>query len=174
MARVLEVDFFETRFSRFLAWRDFGFPGDEVYNCFAMPALRSLDGAYLLGEMGPGHSVAGLLYFPAGTPDPSDVVGDRVDLAGSVVRELAEETGFYIEPAALKPGWRVIRDCRRVACMKLIDWPLTSAQMIAEAERFIASEEAPELSRVHMIAEASQVDDWRIPLFMRAFLYDAL
>ncbi|MBI3275063.1 MAG: NUDIX hydrolase, partial [Methylocystis sp.] len=57
--KVLAVGFFETRFSRFLAWRDFGFPDSDVYNCFAMAALRSADGAFLLGEMGAHTANAG-------------------------------------------------------------------------------------------------------------------
>ena len=86
--RTLSIEFFETGFSNFLAWRDFGFPDAGVYNCFAMAALRSKDGAYLLGEMGPGHSSAGAIYFPGGTPDLLDVRGDFVDLEGSAAREL--------------------------------------------------------------------------------------
>ncbi len=86
--------YLETRFSRFIAWRDFGFPDRTMRNCFAMAALRAADGAFLLGVMGAHTANAGKVYFPAGTPDLDDVVGDRVDLAGSVARELGEETGL--------------------------------------------------------------------------------
>src|SRR5262249_19265522 len=47
------ASYFETDFASFLAWRDWGFPGRGVLNCFGMGALRSSDGAFLLGEMGP-------------------------------------------------------------------------------------------------------------------------
>ena len=55
--------FFETDFRNFLAWRDFGFPDREVFNCFSMAALRSNDGAWLLGEMGQHTAGAGKIYF---------------------------------------------------------------------------------------------------------------
>ena len=100
-ARILRMSLFKTRFSRFLVWRDLGWPDKSIYNCFSMPAVRARDGAYLLGEMGPSHSFAGQLYFPCGTPDPSDIVADGcVDLDGSLVRELAEETGLASDGGA--------------------------------------------------------------------------
>ena len=78
----------------FIAWRDWGFPDRAVRNCFAAGAIRASDGAFVLGVMGPQTANAGKIYFPAGTPDPGDVVGQEVDLAGSVRREIAEETGL--------------------------------------------------------------------------------
>src|SRR5258708_1173213 len=43
--------FFETGFADFMAWRDWRFPDSSVVNCFSMAALRTSDGAYLLGVM---------------------------------------------------------------------------------------------------------------------------
>ena len=53
------AEYFETDFASFLAWRDWGFPDPAICNCFAMAALRSSDGAYILGEMGPHTATAG-------------------------------------------------------------------------------------------------------------------
>ena len=85
---------FETSYKSFLGWRDGGVAKGAIYNCFGMAALRSVDGAFMLGAMNAGTASAGKLYFPAGTPEPSDVVDGRVDLEGNVLRELGEETGI--------------------------------------------------------------------------------
>src|SRR4030095_3313051 len=86
--RVLSGAYLETDFASFIAWRDWGFPDTSVRNCFPRAALRSADGAFLLGQMGVHTATAGQIYFAAGTPDPSDIVGDTVDLEGGVMREL--------------------------------------------------------------------------------------
>jgi hypothetical protein len=100
----LAADFFETDFASGLAWRDWGFPDRGIFNGFGMGALRSSDGAFLLGEMADHTSNAGRIYFPAGTPDPDDVKDGALDLAGSIVREIAEET-----------EWRAVHRGRRRA-----------------------------------------------------------
>lgn len=170
----LAMDFFETRFSRFLAWRDFGCPDAGVYNGFAMPAVRSADRAFLLGEMGPGHSYAGKLYFPAGTPDLSDVSGGRVDLDGSWRRELEEETGLTAADGAPTPGWTIVFEGQHVACMKIIEAPASADALRARVEKFLANDDQPELSAVHMVSARDQLDDPRVPEFMKAFLATAL
>jgi hypothetical protein len=170
---VLRLDAFETRFSRFLVWRDLGWPDRSVFNCFAMPAVRSTDGLYLLGEMGPGHSAEGLRYFPGGTPEPADVTAEgRVDLLGSLGRELAEETGLSASSAIAAPGWTVIFDGQRVACLKRLDWPESGAALGARVRAFVAAQDDPELCGAHLLAPGLH-DDPRLPGFMRAFLAGA-
>ena len=105
--------YLETDFASFIAWRDWGFPDKTMRNCFPMAALRSSDGAFLLGVMGAHTATAGQVYFPAGTPDPNDVVGERVDLEAGVMRELPEETG--LGPADVDGAARLVRDAARSA-----------------------------------------------------------
>jgi hypothetical protein len=92
--RRFRADYLETDFKSFIAWRDFGFPEAGVRNGFAMAALQAADGGFVVGEMAAHTANAGRVYFPSGTPDPQDLVGDTVDLDGSVRRELMEETGL--------------------------------------------------------------------------------
>src|SRR5882724_579302 len=117
-ATALHGAYMETDFASLLAWRDFGFPDRATFNCFGMAALRAADGAYLLGEMAPTTANAGRIYFPAGTPDPEDVVDDKVDLAGNVVRELAEETGLTRSDVEIAADWTCVRVGQRLAMMQ--------------------------------------------------------
>ena len=55
-------------------------------------------GAFLLGEMAALTANAGKIYFPAGTPDPSDRSGDTLDPARSVTRGVAAGTGLPASP----------------------------------------------------------------------------
>ena len=51
---------FETDFASFVAWRDWNFPDRDVFNVFAMAAVRAADGGYLLGQMAAHTASAGL------------------------------------------------------------------------------------------------------------------
>ena len=80
----------------FLTWRDQGFPDHTVFNGFGMGALRSNDGAFVLGEMAAHTANGGRVYFPSGTPDLDDLRDGMVDISGSIAREVEEEAGFEV------------------------------------------------------------------------------
>jgi len=90
---MLRGAFFATDYADYLAWEEFGFPGEPVDNCFSMAALRGADGAFLIGEMASHTFSAGQIYFPAGAPDPTDVFDGTVDLEASARRELLGDRG---------------------------------------------------------------------------------
>ena len=162
--------YFETAYSNFLTWRDFGAPAAGAYNCFAMAALKSADGAFLLGEMAEHTANAGRVYFAAGTPDPSDVFDGRVDLFASVKRELKEETGISADETQFGGGWTVVYTPPLVACMKIMRVAETAEALQARIHAFLAKEKAPELSRMHIARSADDIPSDRAPRFMTDFL----
>ncbi len=164
----LEGACFVAEYKAFQAWRDLGWPG-EARNLFAMAALRSADGAYLLGEMAPWTANAGQIYFPAGTPDLDDLAGERLDLDGSVWRELHEETGLGDADFAEAQGWSVVFDGALIACMKRLQSPLPAADLLARASTFLAREKNPELARLIPVFGPADIDT-RMPNFMQAYL----
>ena len=165
----LRGEYFETDFAAFLAWRDFGFPDHTVVNCFSMAALVGADGAFLLGEMAAHTANAGATYFPAGTPDPSDVFDGKVDLAASALRELQEETGIAADAVAFDPGWTLVYAPPRIACLKLMRLAETAETVKAGVEAFLAADADAELAAIRVVRGPADVDRARAPGFIVDF-----
>ena len=165
--------FFETDYADFVAWRAFGHPGERVDNCFSMAALRSADGAFLLGEMAPETMNGGQIYFPAGTPDPADVFDGKVDLDASVRRELLEETGVEAGEVVTRRGWTVIFAAQRIACLKPMTLPVTADEAKERIDAFLALDPHPEFSRMHIVRGPDDIDEERTPGFVAAYLRSA-
>jgi 8-oxo-dGTP pyrophosphatase MutT (NUDIX family) len=157
-------------YKAFLAWRDFGFPDKTISNVFAMGALLSADGAFMVGHMSHTTANAGQIYFPAGTPDPSDVKGTFLDLDGSVFRELEEETGLKPIDVVPAPDWTVVCNGPLIACMKVLRSPLRAAQLEAQVAGFLAQEKEPELDALKPIFSVDELDPERMPDFMLRYL----
>jgi 8-oxo-dGTP pyrophosphatase MutT (NUDIX family) len=160
---------FETDFASFLWWREAGFPDPAIRNVFGMAAVRGADGGFLLGVMGPQTSCAGQVYFPAGTPDPHDVRDGQVDLAGSVARELKEETGLDAAAFAAAPGWTAVLAGPQLALMKVFDAPDTSAALLARVRAHIAADAKAELADAVAVRRRADITA-AMPDFMQAFL----
>jgi len=161
--------FFETDFAAFHAWSQWDFPDDSVKNGFAAGALRSADGAFVLGEMGPHTANAGHIYFPCGTPDPDDVIGSRVDLDGSVRREIEEETGIGEGDYEAEPGWHVMLAGPRVALVKVLQASDDAATLRRRIEESLARQAAPELAGIRLVRSAADFEPM-IAEFVTAFL----
>jgi 8-oxo-dGTP pyrophosphatase MutT (NUDIX family) len=173
-ATILRGAYFETDFKAFLAWRDFGFPDARVCNCFSMAALQSADGAFVLGEMGPQTANAGMVYFASGTPDRSDIFGEKVDLAASVRRELQEETGISPDEVAMAAGWTIVYAPPRIACLKITRSPDKAQDIKKRVDSFLADDPNPELSRMHIVRRKQDIAALNCPRFIVDFLDHAL
>jgi 8-oxo-dGTP pyrophosphatase MutT (NUDIX family) len=170
---VLTGAYLETDFASFIAWRDWGFPDTSVRNCFAMAALRSSDGAFLLGIMGNHTATAGQVYFAAGTPDQNDIAGNTVDLERGVMRELTEETGLGIADVEPQDGWHLTPLGQRIALMKIVQARQDAETLRARILAFIASESEPELAGVHVVRGLNDLHP-KMPPYVAAFLSDQL
>lgn len=169
----LRGSYLETDYASFIAWRDWGFPDRTMRNCFAPAALQGSDGAYVLGVMG-GHTAnAGQIYFPCGTPDPDDVRDGRVDLDGSVRRELFEETGISADELDIDPGWYAVFAGPRIAMIKPMRTRVTADALRQRIRSHIARESEPELADAHIVRDVADFDS-RMPDFARHFLANYL
>jgi 8-oxo-dGTP pyrophosphatase MutT (NUDIX family) len=165
----LTADFFETDFASFLAWRDWGFPDASVFNGFGMGALRSADGAFLLGEMASHTANAGRIYFPAGTPDLDDIRDGAVDIAGSIVREVAEEAGLGESDYAMDTHWTCVFTGGSIAMIRVLRVSDAGAALHAKVTAYLARETKPELCAVHLVCATSDIVP-AMPRFVSAFL----
>jgi 8-oxo-dGTP pyrophosphatase MutT (NUDIX family) len=168
--RVLRGACFETDYASFCAWRDWKFPDPDICNFFVVPALRAADGAYLVGEMAPDTSAAGLLYFPCGTPEPDDIGADGFfDLAGNLRRELLEETGLDVGELESEDGWTLVRDRCYAALLKRLTARQNAEELRARIMRHIAGEKRPELVDIHILRGPADFNA-RMPPFVTLFL----
>jgi hypothetical protein len=163
---------FETDYASFIAWLDWNCPDPTVYNFFAVAALRTADGAYLVAEMAPYTAGAGRLHFPGGTPDPSDI-DDRgaFDPIGHLSRELREETGIGINELDAESGWVLVRDRCSVALIRRLISRQNADDLRRRVIRHIRAEQQPELSDMHIIRGPAQLDA-RMPSFVTTFLQE--
>jgi 8-oxo-dGTP pyrophosphatase MutT (NUDIX family) len=165
----LAACYFETDFASLLAWRDWGFPDRTAFNGFGMGALRSADGAFVLGEMG-GHTAnAGRIYFPSGTPDPDDISDGVLDVAASVAREVEEETG--LTPADYQPRahWDCVVSGAAIAMMRILDVDCPGEELKRRIEANLARQEHAELSAIRLVRSRAELTS-AMPLFVTAFL----
>jgi 8-oxo-dGTP pyrophosphatase MutT (NUDIX family) len=164
----LQGTLFETDYASFIAWRDWGFPDRDVRACFAMGALLSCDGAFVLGVMNAHTAGAGGIYFPSGMLEPRDVVSGRVDFDRNVRREIAEETGLSVDGIAAD-SWRVVLAQQRVALIKVFRFHKSAEDMRASILDHLRNEAEPELSDVHIVRAPSDFKPGMLS-FVRAFL----
>ncbi|HXB81543.1 MAG TPA: NUDIX hydrolase [Bradyrhizobium sp.] len=163
------ADYFEVDFASFLAWRDWGFPDRGVFNGFGMGAVRSSDGAFVLGEMAQHTANAGRIYFPSGTPDPDDVRDGAVDVAGSVVREIFEETGLARQDYTAEPHWDCVVVGAAIAMIRLLNLDMGGEALRARINANLARQHHPELSAVHLVRSRADFTA-AMPRFVTAFL----
>lgn len=161
---VLVGRFLRTDFKSFLYWRDQGSPpAAGVIDAFGSALVWSGDGRLMFARQSEGHINSGLLYMPGGFIDARDVRDDgRVDIVGSVARELMEETGLGAVDLERIAGFSVTVNG---ACQLSIGVPYRSG-LPADALRarvlaFIAGEDDPELADV--VFRASAEPDPRYP-----------
>lgn len=163
------ADAFETSFASFLAWRDWDSPDKDVFDGFGMGALRCCDGAFALGEMGPQNATGGRVYFPSGTPDPSDIRDGKVDIAGSVAREMEEETGLLPADYRACPDWDCVVSGTIIAMIRMLDVELTGDALRGRIEANLARQHQPELSRIHLARGPRDLTP-AMPRFITAYL----
>jgi 8-oxo-dGTP pyrophosphatase MutT (NUDIX family) len=158
-----------TDFKSFLFWRENEAPDDAVLDFFGAPVLHTSEGWLIAGRMGPDHSSAGAIYFPCGTLNPADAVGATIDLDGSILRELAEETGLAFSPADLGAPLLAF-DRHRLAFIRPIHCARPAAAIVHDIEQHLARTPEPELSGIVVIKGRDDIDVVHMPPIVVAYV----
>jgi hypothetical protein len=167
---VLSGSCFETDYASFMAWRDWDFPDPSVFNVFPCSALRSADGAFLVGEMASSTASAGQISFPCGTPDLDDIVqGCVLDVARNLRRELMEETGLNLDEFNTDPGWTLVRDRGFVALMKRVGSRLAAEALRTCILQNMARDAHPEFVAIRILRGPADLDS-RMYDYLRAYI----
>jgi 8-oxo-dGTP pyrophosphatase MutT (NUDIX family) len=161
--------YFEADFASFLAWRDWGFPDKSVFNGFGMGALRGSDGVFVLGEMAAHTANGGRIYFPSGTPDLDDLRDGMVDIAGSVAREVEEETGLTAAEYRADQHWDCVVSGAAIAIIRILNVDMTGEALRRKIEANLATHYSPELSAIHLVRDAGNFTH-TMPRFVTAFI----
>jgi len=121
--------------------------------------------------MGEHTANAGKVYFAAGTPDREDMRPDRtLDLAGSVTRELGEETGLRVDEVAVGEGWTALIEPGRVAFMREVRIDLSAEAARALMLDRMSELEEEELSDIVIVRDLAETEKHDMPPFMRRYL----
>lgn len=156
--------FLKTDYASFVAWRDWGWPDKNVSNLFGSAIVLSSDGALLYGRMA-GHTLnPGKIYPPGGSLEMKDVATDgRVDVMGSLMRELEEETGLKADDAE-RGELLAVFDGPRLSVAQVFRFRRTAQTLAEEVRHYLREGHEDELSDVEIVRSTSQFDS-RTPTY---------
>ncbi len=96
------------RFATFLYWRKIQ-PVEGAEHFFAHAVPVASDNTLIAVRMGSHTANAGQVYFAAGSFDPNDFIGGRIDIEANMAREVMEETGIDLKDASAESGYAAWR-----------------------------------------------------------------
>jgi hypothetical protein len=83
---------------------------------------------------------------------------------------LLEETGLLAAETNMAPDWTVVITSQRIACMKLMTFPLPATRLKARIEAFLARDPLAEFARMHIVRDPEDIDEERVPSFVADYL----
>ena len=167
----LVARFIAAEFKSYLFWRDAGYPPTGIRDGFGSALFVSSDGAYVLGRQRSGNINAGLAYLPGGFIDSRDVdaQGD-IDIAGSILREVKEETGLVPGDFSVRSGFLVTEQGPQLSFAKCLDVAMPAMELKACIEQHIAADAAAELEDAVIVRALSDLDGLAMAPFARLLL----
>ncbi|MBA8900850.1 NUDIX hydrolase [Phyllobacterium sp. P30BS-XVII] len=156
---IFRATYKRTSFATMLHWKR-NVAGEKPWHIFSVGVIVSSDNRLIAGQMGATTSAAGRVYFPAGSFDIDDLVGDRVDFDGNAQREVAEETGLDLSGAARRDDMAyLVRVDRSIAVFRRYYFTRTADELLASIRKTIAAQADPELDDICAISAAGEMGE---------------
>ena len=155
------------RYAALLYWRRNRPEGAE--HAFAHAVLATADGALLAIRMGAHTANPGQVYFAAGSFEPMDFPGGRVDLHANMTREVGEETGLDLGHAKPESTHHLYSIDGNTVIFRRYHLAENADVLAARIADFVASESDPEIDGAVVIRSASDNPEGLAP-HMRAIV----
>jgi hypothetical protein len=164
-----------TDYASFLYWKDKKLPAEAgVANVFGCAVVRSGEGHLLFGHMAPHTAASGRVYPMAGTPDLEDVKDGKLDIEGSIERELMEEAGLAACDARREPGYLMVEDGGMCSLNAVFTFDAPARELKQRMISHIESQEQPELDDIVVFRRAAFHVHHRMPGFARTLVQHLL
>jgi 8-oxo-dGTP pyrophosphatase MutT (NUDIX family) len=151
--RRLEGTCHAIRFATFLYWRKHrGYSSAE--HAYAHAALVTADNALIAIRMGLRTSNPGLVYFAAGSFEPSDFRDGLVDLHFNMMREVGEETGLDIDNLRRDPHYHALSEDAGTVIFRRYYLREDAEIVAAKVRQFVADDPDPEIEEPVIIGNA--------------------
>lgn len=166
----LAAEMYQTDFTAFIAWRDWGFPDATAFNIFGSSVVASRQGAVILGRMGPRTARPGFFVLPGGSLDHADLKLDGTfDIIGSTIRELKEETGLQASQA--KPAGQFVTLCgQRVSLNCMFQFDIDTNDLLAAIKEQVAAMAEQEFDNIIAVTKPRELEKLKLDDYTRAAL----
>ena len=138
------------RYATFLYWRS-NRQIEGAGHAFAHAMLVAADNALVAIRMSAGTLNAGRVYFAAGSFEPEDFPGGRVDLHRNMAREVLEETGIDIGGSRRGRRHHVLATAEGTVIFRRYHLNAGADEIAGRIMRFVGTQAAPEIDAAVVI-----------------------
>ncbi len=154
-------------FKTLLYWRRIR-PHPEIGHCFAHAALVSSDDALIAIRMAAHTASPGKVYFAAGSLEPDDLDGTRIDVDANMRREVGEETGLDLAKFVHEPDYHVLATDAGTVIFRRYRLDMTANDVVEAITRHIEADREPEIEAPVVLRQGDRNPAGLLP-HMQAF-----
>jgi 8-oxo-dGTP pyrophosphatase MutT (NUDIX family) len=149
------------RYSTFLYWRATRMPGAE--HAYAHAVLAGAEGDLVAIRMGAHTSNPRRVYFAAGSFEPEDFPGGRVDVDFNMRREVLEETGLDLDETEREAALHGYSIPEGTVLFRRFHSGLGSGTLADAIARFVAADAGPEIEGPVVMTDADRRPEGLMP-----------